>query len=201
MVRDDKASRDVWLSPESGALAGLEKGAIAIESSTLTPGWIQKLGAAFAERERTLLEAPVVGSRPQEQQAELTRIAEDERHQQLWHAICEAQEHGTIAEILNTIRTTKLPKKRTQLQDNLLFFDTLGLSMKIAFIPVPAPGHLNPTTILARKLASRGHEVAVVGVLDVKPLIEAIGLPFIPCCEDVYPAATLANSGLSKRSL
>ena len=82
--------------------------------------------------------------------------------------------------------------------------------MKIAFNPLPAPGHLNPTTVLARKLASRGHEVAIVGLADVRPLVEAAGLPFIPCCEDVYPAGTIAgikeakighNGGLDGSSL
>ena len=63
--------------------------------------------------------------------------------------------------------------------------------MKIAFNPLPSPGHLNPTTVLARKLASRGHEVAIVGLADVRPLVEGVGLPFIPCCEDVYPAGTI----------
>src|ERR1700761_2079205 len=50
MLRDDEASRDVWLSPHHGAMEGLEKGAIAIESSTLTPGWVRELGAAVATR-------------------------------------------------------------------------------------------------------------------------------------------------------
>ena len=36
MLRDDGASREVWLNPESGALAGMPPSAIAIESSTLT---------------------------------------------------------------------------------------------------------------------------------------------------------------------
>ncbi|WP_026202108.1 NAD(P)-dependent oxidoreductase [Bradyrhizobium sp. WSM2793] len=71
MLRDDEASRDVWLSPNHGALAGLKEGAIAIESSTLTPGWIRKLGSAIAERGSHLLEAPVAGSRPQAEAAQL----------------------------------------------------------------------------------------------------------------------------------
>jgi 3-hydroxyisobutyrate dehydrogenase len=74
MVRDDEASRDVWLAPESGALGGVEKGAIAIESSTLTPGWIRELGAAVAVRGVALLEAPVVGSRPQAEAAQLVYL-------------------------------------------------------------------------------------------------------------------------------
>src|SRR5881392_2862326 len=40
MVSDDAASRQVW-SGESGALADAKSGALLIESSTLTVGWIK----------------------------------------------------------------------------------------------------------------------------------------------------------------
>ncbi len=71
MVRDDNASREVWLSEDNGALAGLGKSAIAIESSTLTPGWIRKLGDEIAANGNALLEAPVSGSRPQAEAGQL----------------------------------------------------------------------------------------------------------------------------------
>jgi 3-hydroxyisobutyrate dehydrogenase len=71
MLRDDEASRDVWLSPQHGALEGLKEGAIAIESSTLTPGCIRELGSAVAARGGYLLEAPVAGSRPQAEAGQL----------------------------------------------------------------------------------------------------------------------------------
>src|ERR1700685_1304063 len=45
MVRDNKASRAVWCDEHDGALKGLEPGAIAIESSTLTPAWVKELAA------------------------------------------------------------------------------------------------------------------------------------------------------------
>ncbi len=71
MVRDDEASRDLWLAPETGALAGLDPSAIAIESSTLTASWIRTLGEEAAQRGLTFLEAPVAGSRPQAEAAQL----------------------------------------------------------------------------------------------------------------------------------
>lgn len=70
MVRDNEASRTVWLS-DDGALAGMKKGAIAIESSTLTPVWTRELGAAISRRGIAFLEAPVAGSRPQAEAAKL----------------------------------------------------------------------------------------------------------------------------------
>lgn len=74
MVRDDQASRQVWLDPETGALAGMAAGTIAIESSTLTAGWIRELGAQAAGRKIALLEAPVSGTTPQAEAAQLVYL-------------------------------------------------------------------------------------------------------------------------------
>jgi 3-hydroxyisobutyrate dehydrogenase len=65
MVRDDDASRTVWSDPNSGALAELRAGAIAIDSSTLSPAWTRELGEICKARDVAFLEAPVAGSRPQ----------------------------------------------------------------------------------------------------------------------------------------
>jgi len=62
MVADDRASRDVWLGAD-GALAGAMRGAIAIESSTLTPDWVRELADAAQARGCGFLDAPVGGSR------------------------------------------------------------------------------------------------------------------------------------------
>src|ERR1700761_8450315 len=70
MVRDNEASREVWLS-DDGALAGMKKGAIAIESSTLTPNWTRELGGRMAQGNVAFLEAPASGSRPQSEAAKL----------------------------------------------------------------------------------------------------------------------------------
>src|SRR6202161_4883693 len=43
MVADDDASRSVWLGGD-GALAGAKRGAIGVESSTLTPDWVREPG-------------------------------------------------------------------------------------------------------------------------------------------------------------
>lgn len=65
MVRDDEASQVVWLKDGTGALAGLPKTAVAIESSTLSVNWAQQLGLACKQAEIEFLDAPVAGSRPQ----------------------------------------------------------------------------------------------------------------------------------------
>lgn len=74
MLRDDTASQAVWLDPVVGALAGLEAEAVGIESSTLTVGFVRQLAARFAGAGRGFLDAPVAGSRPQAEAAQLIYI-------------------------------------------------------------------------------------------------------------------------------
>ncbi len=74
IVRDDGASRSVWLDPDNGALVGMRPGAIAIESSTLTPGWVRELGEQLSAKGVALLDAPVSGSRPQAEAGELVYL-------------------------------------------------------------------------------------------------------------------------------
>lgn len=62
MVSNDQASQMVWLG-ENGALAGAKEGAILVECSTLSPGWVQELADLVARRALSFLDAPVNGSR------------------------------------------------------------------------------------------------------------------------------------------
>lgn len=71
MLADDNASRAAWLG-EHGALAGMQANAIAVESSTVSPVWIAELHEAAQARGVRLLDAPVTGSRPQAEAAQLT---------------------------------------------------------------------------------------------------------------------------------
>ena len=64
MVTDDDASRAVWTGAE-GALHGVDPGAVAVEASTLTPGYVAEWARAVRTAGATPLDAPVVGSRPQ----------------------------------------------------------------------------------------------------------------------------------------
>jgi len=70
-VRDDDAARAAWLDAETGALAALTAGAVAVESSTLTPACVRELAAAAEARGVAFLDAPVVGTRPQAEGGQL----------------------------------------------------------------------------------------------------------------------------------
>jgi 3-hydroxyisobutyrate dehydrogenase len=74
MLRDDTASREVWCNAKTGALAAMKPGSIAIESSTLSPDWITQLDSLAREQGIALLEAPVSGSRPQAEGAQLVYL-------------------------------------------------------------------------------------------------------------------------------
>jgi len=65
--------------------------------------------------------------------------------------------------------------------------------MRIGFLSLPVPGHLNPMTTLARKLQSRGHDVVFISLADVAPFVEAAGIPFVPCSEKAYPHGAAAK--------
>ncbi len=81
MLADDAASRAVW-TDDNGALEGVEKGAILIESSTVSPAWIAELAALAAQRGAELIDAPVAGSRMQAAAG------------QLWYSRVEASKHS-----------------------------------------------------------------------------------------------------------
>lgn len=50
----------------------------------------------------------------------------------------------------------------------------------IAFIVVPAPGHLNPLVALATELKRRGHRITFLHHPDVEPMVRERGLDFVP---------------------
>ncbi|HEX8762396.1 MAG TPA: nucleotide disphospho-sugar-binding domain-containing protein [Candidatus Saccharimonadales bacterium] len=66
--------------------------------------------------------------------------------------------------------------------------------MKIAFLGVRVPGHLNSMTTLARKLKARGHDVVFLSVPDTEPFVRAAELPCIPFGENDFPVGSLAKS-------
>ncbi len=73
MVRDDAASRRVWL--DDGALSALKPGAVGLECSTLSVPFVRELARAFDEADRAFLDAPLAGSRPQAEAGQLIFLA------------------------------------------------------------------------------------------------------------------------------
>lgn len=74
MVADDAASRAMWLG-EAGALAGVARGAVLVECSTLTVAWVRELAAAVAAQGGAFVDAPVAGSKDAAAGGELKFLA------------------------------------------------------------------------------------------------------------------------------
>lgn len=70
IVADDAASKAVWFG-EDGALAGAARGAVLIESSTLSVKYVAELAKAAGERGCEFLDAPVTGTKPHAESGQL----------------------------------------------------------------------------------------------------------------------------------
>lgn len=102
-VRDDEASRAVWLSSSTGAIMGLREDSVAIASSTLSIRWTQELAAEIKRRGAAFLDAPVVGSRPQAEAGKLIHLVGGKaetlaRVQEMLSAIGDVQHVGDVGQ-------------------------------------------------------------------------------------------------------
>ena len=70
MVADDAASRAMWLGVD-GVLAGAPQGAVVVDCSTLTVGWVKELAHAAEVCGCEFVDAPVTGSKNQAAAGEL----------------------------------------------------------------------------------------------------------------------------------
>jgi len=61
MVSDDKASREIWLGANGILAAELAPGALAIECSTLSHGWVMDLAVQVTGRGLCYIDSPVTG--------------------------------------------------------------------------------------------------------------------------------------------
>lgn len=74
MVGDDDDSRQVWLGPD-GVLAGRPgPGALAIESTTLSQGWVHELNRLLPAAGLRFIDCPVTGGRPAAEAGTLTLL-------------------------------------------------------------------------------------------------------------------------------
>lgn len=74
MVTNDDASRAIWTGP-AGALSRIRPGTLAIESSTVSYGWIKALGRKASEAGAAFLDCPVAGRPDAAAAGELTVFA------------------------------------------------------------------------------------------------------------------------------
>ena len=84
MVRDNEASQMVWLGDElkglKGALSSMPQSCLGIECSTLSKSWFNELKNHFLKQNKTLIDAPLAGSRPQAEAQQLIFFVGGEKH-------------------------------------------------------------------------------------------------------------------------
>jgi len=74
MVSDDAASREMWLGADGILASELAPGALAIECSTLSHGWVMELAAQVASLGLRYIDSPVTGLPPDAAAGSLTLL-------------------------------------------------------------------------------------------------------------------------------
>jgi 3-hydroxyisobutyrate dehydrogenase len=156
MLRDDDASRTVWLDPENGALAGLTPGTLAIECSTLTVDFVRELDIAVRAAGGAFIDAPVLGSRPQAEAGQLIHLVGGDRAD-IDRAVPLLAATGARHLVAGPIGSGSALK----LIANSLFgiqvaavAELIGRMRSLGLDPADAIGHLAETPVLG--LAARG---------------------------------------------
>ncbi len=75
MLRDDDASKAVWGDDQTGAMATMKRGAVAIDMSTLSLKWVAQLHAQAVRIGVAFVDAPVSGSTPAARDQKLVFLA------------------------------------------------------------------------------------------------------------------------------
>ncbi|SON54027.1 2-hydroxy-3-oxopropionate reductase [Hartmannibacter diazotrophicus] len=161
MVSDDLASRSVWKGAD-GALAGLRPGATAIEVTTASPEWIAELSAAVGVRGARLVDAPVVGSLPQAEAAQLVALVGGEDEAVNWATPLIKQYANTVFHagasgrgcLMKLIANALLAAQVAGLAEALGFAAAQGISMDsamdmIAGLPVASAAGIGMGRLMA----------------------------------------------------
>lgn len=182
MVADDGASRGVWLGPQ-GALAAARPGTIAIECSTLSPAWVGDLAREVAATGGALLDAPVLGSRPQAAEGQMVLLvggdaAVLERVRPILEPMSRAIVHlGPVASgaRMKLVNNFMAGVQAANLAEALAMVEASGLDRDAAFSVLSngAPGSPLVKVIGARMLA-RDYDVNFMLSLMRKDLTYAI---------------------------
>lgn len=167
MLADNDASRAAWLG-QDGALAAMDPGTIAVECSTLSPGWISELKTEVANRGLRMVEAPVTGSRIQAEAGKLTFLAgaEEETLAAAEPVLrCMAKEILHLGPIgsgaqLKLINNFLCAVQVTSFAEALRWMERTGLQRDVAldFLKRGAPGS-NILSTMSERMTQRTYEV------------------------------------------
>ena len=182
MVADDGASREVWLGA-NGALASAREGTIAIECSTVSPAWVDELAGAAASRRCILVDAPVLGSRPQAKDGQLVfLVGGGADHVERVRPVLEPMSRAIVplgpvgsGARMKLVNNFMAGTQAATLAEALAMIEAIGLDRDAAFSVLAngAPGSPLVKTVGPRMLA-RDYDVNFALSLMRKDLIYAI---------------------------
>jgi 3-hydroxyisobutyrate dehydrogenase len=211
IVSNDEASRHVWLDQANGALLGTKAGAIAIESSTLTPVWVHELGSVATKAGVKLLDAMVSGSTPQAESGQLVFLVGGDaeslkRAEPVLKAVGSSIQHagpagcGALAKLVtNTLMGVQL----ATLAEMIGMLKRQGVDPKQVLDAVSATAMWNPhLTRDAESMLSRDFEKRFPIKLLAKDLgytVKTAGgdreAPTVSAVRDVFQSAIKQNLG------
>lgn len=167
MLADDPASREVWLG-DDGALAAAKENAVLVESSTVSPAWIEELAAAAKQRGLRFLDAPVAGSRVQAAGAQLSiLVGGDEATLEAARPVLAAISKEIVlvgptgsGAKLKLINNFLSGVQAAALAEGLTWIERAGLDREkaLAFLKAGAPGSPMLAT-LSKRMADQNYEV------------------------------------------
>ena len=200
MVADDEASRAVWTGT-AGALDAARQGVLLIESSTLSPSWVEELARRASQRDCHFLEAPVTGSRTHAAEGQLLFLAGGdagvlERARSLLAVLGRGVVHlgpvgsGARMKLINNfvcgVQTAALAEAITLIERS-----GLALDAALTILRNGAPG--SPlVNAVAPRMATRDYTVAFMLALMRKDLTYAIA-------EGESKGVALSTAGAARR--
>ncbi len=168
MVMDDDASRAVWTDAETGALHGMGSDAVAVECSTVSPGWARSLAGTAEGMGVAFLAAPVAGTLPPAESGELVILAGGDKAalitaQPALDAMGKATHHaGDAGDAL----AAKLVVNGMLAAQEAALAELLGLARRLGADPVRAFDLLCETPVASPMLKAYGRRM-IEGADDV----------------------------------
>jgi 3-hydroxyisobutyrate dehydrogenase len=182
MLSDDAASRAVW-EGEHGALSGARRGALAIESSTLSAPRARALEQLASDRGIDFLEAPVMGSRDQAASGELVFLAGGEashveRARPVLAHLGRSLQHvgpSGAGATLKLVANALLGAQIASLAEAFAFLEMSGLALEPALAALTSGSAASPVVrAIAPRLLARDHQPRFALSLLVKDLGHAL---------------------------
>jgi 3-hydroxyisobutyrate dehydrogenase len=165
MVADDPASRVVWLGANGILTANLAAGALAIECSTLSHGWVMELAAQARNRGLRYIDAPVTGLPDSAAAGELSLLvgadhADLERARELLRALSQRIFHfgpvgaGTVYKLMiNLLGAVQIASRA----EGMAIAERAGLDLPTVADAIAAGQAASPQVVRNSRRMVEGH--------------------------------------------